>query len=113
MKKSIGTYFAQYFKMPHIYRDDLKAIEKMIRDDLKPKKYSIACEGFECEGVDDMPPTVDHTGVFVIHTYNPWMRLKFARSWAELYSGDDGTEIADAVKKIAFIISKCERPLLW
>jgi hypothetical protein len=113
MKKSIGTYFAQYFKTPHLYRDDLKAIEKVIREDLKPKRYSLACKGFEFDGIDDIPADIDHAGVLVIHTYSPWLRLKFARSWAELYSGDDGSGVDDAVRKIAFIVSKCERRWLW
>ena len=113
MKKSIGTYFAQYFKMPRLYREDLKAIEKVIREDLKPKRYSLSCGGFECEGLDDVPADIDHTGVLVIHTYSPWLRLKFSRSWAELYSGDDGSGVHDAVQKIGIIVSKCERPWLW
>jgi hypothetical protein len=113
MKKTLGTYFSQYFKMPHLYRDDLEAIEKTVRKELKPDKFILACGGFEFETVEDLASDMKTTSVLVIYTHNPCVRLKFARSWAELYSGNVNEGIADAVQKIAMIVSKGERPWLW
>src|SRR5260221_5941391 len=113
MKKSIGTYFSQYFKMPRLYRDDLEAIEKAIHEDLKPKKYSLACGGVEYDHLKDVPANVGVTHVFVIYTNSPTLRLKFSRSWTELYSGDGGTGVDEAIRKIAQIVSSTERLWLW
>jgi hypothetical protein len=112
MKKTIGTYFSQYFKMPHLYRDDIELIEETILKELKPKKYSLACNGFEFKRLEDIPEKIKTTSVMVLYTHTPCIRLKFARSWAELYAGDDGTSV-DAVKKIAQFVSRGERPVLW
>ena len=113
MKKTIGTYFSQYFKMPSLFRDDLEVIEKVICDELKPEKYHIACGGFEYDRLDDIPSDMGAAGVLVIYTHSPCLRLKFARSWTELYSGDEGVGIDDAVRRIALIVSKGERLWLW
>lgn len=113
MKKTIGTYFSQYFKMPYLYRDDLEAIESEIREKLKPKKYHLACNGFEYDRLEEIPRDTIRTGVLVIYTHSPCLRLKFARSWTELYSGDEGTGIDDAVRRIAAIVAKAERRWLW
>ncbi len=99
--------------MPYLYRNDLEAIEKILLKELKPKKYSISCDGFEYEGVDEIAEYPTKTHVLVVYTHSPCMRLKFARSWAELYAGDDGDGMDAAIRKVAAIVTRAERSWLW
>jgi hypothetical protein len=112
MNRTIGTYYSQYFKMPLVYRNDLEAIEKLIQS-LHPKRYRLACGGVEYEHLADIPSEIEAVEVLVIYTHNPCLRLKFARSWAELYSGEDSTEVNEAVREVSQIVTETERPLLW
>jgi hypothetical protein len=113
MKKSIGTYYSHYFKMPHLYRDDLNAIEKAILHDLKPSRYRLAFGGVEYEHLDEIPQDTLSTNVLVIYTIGPSLRLKFSRSWTELYSGEDSTDTDETIRTIAHIVSRGERFWLW
>jgi hypothetical protein len=51
--------------------------------------------------------------VLVIYTHSPCMRLKLTRSWAELYSGDDGEGVDDGVRMIAAAVARTQRRGLW
>ena len=113
MRKSLGRYFCHYFKMPHLFREDLKAIEAIIQKELKPKAFHIAFDGVEYDSVEDIDLATESTHVLVIYTQEPAVRLKFARSWAELYCGIATPKILESGEKIAKIVHKRERENLW
>jgi hypothetical protein len=113
MKKTLGTYFTQYFKMPHLYHDDLQLIEETILDHVKPEKYVLSCEGMEFTRLADLARELDSAHVLVMYTHAPCMRLKFARSWAELYSGEETTGTKEATRLIAQVVNRRQRLWLW
>ncbi|HVO32408.1 MAG TPA: hypothetical protein VMU17_00745 [Elusimicrobiota bacterium] len=113
MKKTRGSYYCRYFNMPYLHRDDVEKIEAIIREKLKPSAYHIAYDGFEYDAVSDMAETGSPIYVMVFYTHAPSIRLKFARSWAELYAGDLGAETEEAVRAIADVVAGSERKWLW
>ena len=39
--KKINQLFSKKFKMPRLFRDDLIAMEEIIKDELKPREYKL------------------------------------------------------------------------
>jgi hypothetical protein len=113
MKKTIGSYYSQYFRMPCLYREDLEAIEAIIREELKPAKYHVAFEGCEYESVQDVAGDQAEVHTLVVYTQDPSLRLKFARSWAELYAGESGPALDSAIRKIGQVVAATERHWVW
>src|ERR1041384_4825084 len=113
MKKSRGRYVSCFYKMPYLYRDDLEAIELILRKDLKPAGLGIAFNGLEYERLADIPEKDRQTSNLVFYKQNPCLRLKLTRSWAELYTGEDAEYIHRAADKISQIVSRSERIWLW
>src|SRR5690349_8883232 len=113
MRKSKGTYFCHYFKMPHLIRDDLKAIESILNKELKPKAFHIAFGGVEFDSVEDIDSSNGVTHMLVLQTQEPTIRLKLARSWAELYCGAATPKTLECGENLAEIIRKRERKNLW
>src|SRR5262245_46396261 len=105
MRKTLGSYYCRYFKMPLLFQEELHAIEQIIEKDLKTESYCIATGWFEYKNLDDIPEAATPTNALVIYTHNPCLRLKLARSWAELQAGDDGRKIEHGIHKIADIVS--------
>ncbi len=112
MKKTLGSYYAHYFKMPYLFRSDLETIEQIILEQLHPKKYRIACGGFEYDSVNDIPQDAPTVHTLVVYTHSPCLRLKFAHSWAELYCGDSAGSV-NAVHRIADVVIQSEQTALW
>jgi hypothetical protein len=113
MEKSLGRYLSQYFHMPHLYRDDLEAIERIVMEELRPESYHVALAGFRHKGVSEIPKELETVNTFVFYAHNPSFRLKLARSWAELYSDVEDPNAQASLKKILEIVKKNERPGLW
>jgi len=111
--RSLGTYFSRYFKMPAISRQDLLEIEKTILSDLHPERYHLACQGFVYDRVDDIPTNVGTAFALVLYTHTPCLRLKFTRSWAELYCEDNNADLDPIIQRVAEMVSRRERPILW
>ena len=111
--KTLGTYVCQYFKMPHLYRDDLEEIETAIRRHLNPKEYHLSFGGNSYTGLDETPAHAPTMNVLVFYTHNPCVRLKFTRSWAELYCAETNEDITDGLQEIKRIVQSCERRRLW
>jgi hypothetical protein len=112
-RKSLGTYYAGHFKMPDLRRADLIQMEEVILQTLKPERYHLSCQGFEYDRVEDIPPDLGCLTTLVIQTHSPCVHLKFARSWAELYSEQNDDRTAPAIQQVAAIISGRERRVLW
>ncbi|MFA5975898.1 MAG: hypothetical protein WC859_06990 [Elusimicrobiota bacterium] len=112
-KKSLGSYYSYSFKMPNIRRQDLAQIEEVILKDLQPQQYHLACHGAVYDRVADIPQDSGVEKTLVVYTHTPCLRLKFARSWAELYVEDHNDQIDPAIRRISAIVSSRERYMLW
>lgn len=112
MKKIIQSY-SQDFKMPHLYREDLKKIEQIISDELEAQKYKIECGGYEYESIDEIPNDTSSANEFSIKTYHPYIDLEFNKYNSRLYAGGDDLKMTGAIKKVEEIIQNKERKVLW
>ena len=112
MKKTLGNYCCEYFKMPRLDRRDLEKIERVIRAQLKPHEYHIALDGLEYDAVADIPSQEGLKFTLVIHTRRPVLRLKLAHSWAELYS-EDLARSNPAIDGLSKVIAEKERKRMW
>jgi hypothetical protein len=113
VRQSLGSYYSGYFKMPDIHRQNLTQIEDVILTELKPKRYHLACQGVVYDRVEDIPKDAGSTITLVVYTHEPCLRLKFARSWSEMYVEENSEAIDPAVRKISEIVRACERRTLW
>ena len=113
VEKSLGTYYSRYFKMPDVRRQDLQEMEDLILKDLHPDRYHIACQGFIYNRVSDIPVDSAEVVTLVIYTHSPCLRLKFARSWAELYCEENNETISPAVERLGSIVMSRERQTRW
>src|ERR1022692_4679291 len=100
-KPSLGSYYSHYFRMPSVRRSDLAEIEKIILDEVKPEQYHVVCQGFVYDRVDDIPVNSRVAQTLVVYTHTPCLRLKFARSWAELYCEDSNPERNPAIRRVS------------
>lgn len=112
MKKKIQTY-SQYFKMPHLFLEDLENIERIIKEELNPVEYKLDSKLFEYQEIKEIPEDTGLTNEFHIQTISPNIIIDFDKFNSRIYVGDDDIKTVGAVKKITDIISKKERKLLW
>jgi len=103
--------FRQIFKMPHLFREDLEAIENILKD-LSPEKYRLETGDAEYNIIEEVKENIRITDLS-FHTYNPYIYLNFGESGSYIYTDSDSLEVLGAIKKIADIISRRERKFLW
>ncbi|MDA8001298.1 MAG: hypothetical protein MPL62_08415 [Alphaproteobacteria bacterium] len=65
------------FKMLRLHREDLAAIEDVIKRELKPGSYQLATEAYEYDCLEDIPEDLEQTSDFVIQTFDPFVKLEF------------------------------------
>lgn len=112
MKKKVKVHY-QKFRMPHLFREDLEDIEKIIKDELNPLEYKLESEEFEYQGINEIPADNDAVSIFHIQTYSPYITIDFGGDGARIYGGEDDLKTIGALKKITEIISRREKKTLW
>lgn len=105
--------FRKELKMPRLFRDDLNAIEKVIKEELKPESYKLETKEYEYEAVESIPKDTGTTTEFNIETRSPYISIDFHRSRADIYTSDDNLITTGAVAKILNILAKKERKILF
>src|ERR1039458_7694267 len=98
-KKSLGQYYSRSYKMPHLKRQDLLDIQAVLLQVLHPKRSGIACHGFVYDRVEEIPLDSKPTVTLVVFTHEPSMRIKFARSWAEISCEEMAGDVAPALDR--------------
>lgn len=99
--------------MPCLYREDLEAIEMIIKDELKPREYKFETKDYEFDNIGTIPKDIESSVDFHIQTYNPYISIDFNRFSASVYANDDDLNTIGALTKIIEILSKKERKLLY
>ncbi len=114
MKKK-SQKLSRKFKMPRLFRDDLVEIEDIIKNDLKPSKYTLETKEYEYETVESIPKDTTDTTELTIQTFLPSIYVDLSHSIAEIYTFESQNLITvGALTKISNVIEKRERPiLLW
>jgi hypothetical protein len=112
-ENSRGLYYSSSYKFPRLRRQDLVKIEDVILNELRPQRYHIACHGLEYNRVAEVSPNSKCETTLVVYTHAPCLRLKFARSWAELYCEENSDSISGAIQRISAIVSARESRGLW
>ena len=103
----------EVLKMPHLFRDDLESIEKIVREELSPSNYKLESEFYEYQEVKEIPNDENSSNQFVIQTNSPDITISFTKENASVYADDDDIKTTGAIKKIVNIIYKRERSFLW
>lgn len=99
--------------MPHLYRDDLLAIEAILRDELKIKKLKISTSDFEYDSIDELPKK-GFSREFTISAHDPhYVNLSLHGGLATLNIRGEGLEIKGAGLAISEIVKKRQRGLLY
>lgn len=111
--KKINQTFRKKLKMPYLFREDLEAIEKIIKIELKPQEYKLSTKEYEYDNVESIPKNFELINEFHIKTDYPYISIDFYGHDAQIYAGDDNVITVGAVIKIIKIISKRERKILW
>ena len=104
--------FNRDFKMPHLFREDIEGIEEIIKS-LSPKDYSIETREFKYGSINDIPDSTKNTSCFRIIMDKPNIFLYLDRWAANLSSNEGDLKVFGAVSKIAEIIAKRERKVLY
>jgi len=112
-KKKNYNYYALNFKMPHLFREDLELLEKIIKEELKPKEYKLETEEFEYQEFKEISEDTETTSEFHIQTHSPYISIDFSNHSARLYADSDDLKTIGALKKIEEIIFRRERKTLW
>ncbi len=105
--------FNENFKMPHLFREDIENIEKIIKEELNSNDYKLESEFFEYQKVEEIPSDENSLNQFIIRTYSPYILINFTKNNASIYTEDDDIKTTGAVKKIIDLIHKRERKFLW
>ena len=64
-------WFSEKFQTLRLHREDLAAIEEVIKDQLQPEKYQLETDKHEYDGLEDIPKYLEETSEFSITTSNP------------------------------------------
>lgn len=112
MKKKVKAY-SKVLKMPLIYMDDLRAIEKIIKEELKPREYKLETADYEYDKLDDIQNNNETNTELLIRTYSPRIIIDFNRYGARIYASDDNLDTIGALTKIYDILALSERVLLY
>ena len=98
-------------KMPHIYLDDIEAIELIIQEELKPNRFEIETEEYEYENIlIKEKRTINEIS---INAYNPYINIYLYNSNACIKTNDDTSILRGVVDKIYELLKKRERRILW
>jgi hypothetical protein len=109
MKKK-GQVLTLDFRMPHLYRDDLMEIERVLKGDLKAREYKIETSDYEYTAVDQIPQEHEAVTSLRVIAYSPYITLTLDGSSASLYCSDSNDlPAAGAARRIESIVRKRER----
>ena len=112
--KKINQLFSKKFKMPRLFRDDLIAMEEIIKDELKPREYKLETKEYEYENVELIPKDTKDTTALTIRTYLPNITIYLSGSNAEIRTYDKpDLATLGVITKISNMIEKRERLVLF
>lgn len=98
------------FKMPHLYRNDLQAIENILKHELHAKTFKVRIKNLEYNSVDEISKGHDPMNELLVETRDPYLSINLNGYSATLYCENDDIASVGAILKIREIISRGERP---
>src|SRR5262249_43462987 len=98
------------FKMPRLYRDDLVAIEHVVKNELQARDFRLTLGDYEYSSVEEIEKDHEPTNSLRIETRYPHLTLELGNLSARLYCVDSGITSLGAVTKIEQLVRRCERP---
>ena len=110
--KQISKTIRKDFKMPLIFRDDLEAIEKILKDN-QSRDFKIKTSDFEFDSVAEIDVKTKSRNEVSILSYGPYISIDFNKHSTYLHASDSEIRTIGIVSKIEEIIKKRERKLRW
>lgn len=111
--KKVKKPIEKYYKMPHIYKDDIEEIIKIL-EEAKFNEYKIKTNEYVYENIDEIPKDLISVDELIIYA-GPFLyfRLYFKKDYACLDIEEDNILAKGLFKKIDEVLSKRERKILW
>ena len=101
------------FKMPHLYKDDLEAIEKILQEELHTRSFSIEAGGYHYDSVREIDNQNAPVTELKIETHEPYITINFNKHSANLFISDSEVNTLGAASKIEQIIERRQRNFRW
>ena len=102
---------------PHLYREDLEDIEKIIKEDLQPKDYKISFCEYEYKTISEIPASTPPSKDFQMNSSLPSIYINLAKHSRGIRTYSDNTDLktAGVFAKIDQVISLRDRriTLIW
>jgi len=111
MKQKTSPGYEQNFRSPHLYFDDLEAIEEVFRNQLKPKELSIYTEDFKYSHISEFNEKGKTLNKVRFSSYAPSISVNLYEYGASIVCYDQDLNAIGASKAISDIIIKRERKL--
>jgi len=113
MKSKAGPSFDTSFKAPHLFIEDLEEIEKIFKEDLKPKIYEIETEQYKYTSIDEVSKDNNILHRLKFSSYSPNIFIDFTPYSATIRSFEHSLDAVGAAEKISEVIRNRERKLYW
>lgn len=115
--KKIETINIEYKKSVHLFREDLLAIESILKQDLSGQDFKIVFDKFDSESVSSIPTYQKLSNDLSFHVNNPYFSIEVCRYSSRFYASENSLKIMGAIKKIEEIfdtaLHKSEKVRQW
>ena len=99
MKKK-ETISIEYKKPVHLFRDELLAIESILKQDLVGRDFKINFDNYDSDNVSSIPTDQKISNDLSFHISNPYFSIDVRRYSSKFYSAEDSLQIRGAIEKI-------------
>lgn len=97
------TISIEYKKPIHLFRDDLLAIESILKQDLSGSNLKITFDNFDSENISSIPIDQKLSNNISFHIYKPYFSVEVRRFSSEFYAAEDSLQVRGAIDKIGEI----------
>ncbi len=111
MKKD-KTLIIEYTKPPHLFRDELLAIESILKNDLNGRELKITFDNFDSENISSIPLNHKPSNNLSFHISTPYFSVEVRRFSSRFYAADDSLQIRGAINMISDVFNASPRRFL-
>ena len=111
------TIIVEYKNPVHLFRDELLAIETILKQDLAGRDFKVSFDNFDSEDISSISTDQKPSNDLSFHINNPYFSLEVRQYSSRLYAAKDSLQIRGAISKIEEIfnmtIRKSEKVRRW
>lgn len=99
MRKS-KTITIEYKNPMHLFREELLAIEAILKVDLSGRDFKITFDNFDSEDVSSIPSNQKISNDLSFHISSPYLSIEVRKYSSRFYAAEDSLQIRGAIEKI-------------